>query len=1442
VKRAAFVVPLAFVAFLLLSVSASAQAPRVSWSLPADFSSSQGAPGVGEWYYYRVSGSTYLPLVWDPYVNGLGTVGNCWSPQAGGGDDPRFLYIQGVTGSYMVVQTGENANAAIGWRAPRAGVVNVSATMTAVSTSSTYSSWCGQGCDDGIYLSIKRADGTDATERAHVLHGSATIQSNGVATTFAVAAGEFVYFYVDRGNWQDADAAYANYSVTYEVTDRTWEEMQPGVLVSNRLNDVAAIAANDIWAVGSAGAIMHYTVGMMADVGVWQRVADPFNNELYAVDFTSAGEGRAVGEGGRILRYTGGAWVGAGVMAGGANLYALDMISDTEGWAAGAGGRIFHFVYGGWHQETIAGLAGLDTRVFDDLQMLSPTDGWAVGTGGAILHYDGTAWRAVACPTNRELMSIDMLAAGEGWAVGDHGTILHYTSAAGWQAAASPVTTPLRSVGMSSPTQGWAVGDGEQMLHLNGGAWHVHASPTGMTLRSVAMVNGNNGWAVGSNGTIVRYGQPSLTLELTRPVALVNIGSTASFVLTVRDATGALVTNATVTAELRDPATRLWGGGTLTYQAGSSGYPFSYTLQPYDMRGAYSVYFRVSVDGYATTTRWSYFGAGNNDNVWVLLLTNYTRMRALGYGETEVGRLRSQVYDLAFGNPNGLGAVVALENVPAVSTAYTAWAASPGDGGANNTLAYAVDAEIERLRRDVYHNLYYVIIVGSSEIIPMYARADDPTWSGDWEDEYWSTELSDASYVRSLSYHGEHGRYLTDNVYADLAYLDSSGDHELTPELAVGRLIETPQQIGRLITTYLSLHGSISAKAIVMASHDQLDTGNAVFTGYPGGVDRSNVSESYPATFIPAYVSSGKAYVIAGHASRSNVNAGSGSFAAGGCGTDVTGTYDVLTAAGSVMFTVSCHAGVTLGNKLHGDPASDDRSCPIQDNARYLEFPETWANLGMLAYAGSTSYAMGTASGSTDYASLVGGTEALVARMTEGGRLTGRTIGQAFRDGMNAYWNETSYCLVWLPYFGCVATAHSDYSRKAIGGYTLYGIPTLMVNGPVTSSELGEAAPVATTTLQRQVISASATQAVEQITLNVPIYRVDPVSGAVEIPGAVARLIPGEPLLPVLTAERALPLGVAVTDVSVDVAQSTYDEVNGRLPLPDLMGGDTVVANGFGAPGFYPAGLALSVEGLGATGQSQTVGVSLIPVQYDPVAGRVRVWTRIVVNVTYSLPDTGVAIASLVTDKGLYDAAEAVALTAAVANSGGARTADASAHLYNARTGVPFGELSLGTGIALPPGSSSQPLSLALADMATSLEGRQVRIEVWLSDSSTGALLASADATVAVTDHTPPPAPESLRGWPADKAVSLLWQLSSHDDVWAYRIYWGTDPSSLGSVVEASPFSARYTVPGLTNMTTYYFAVSAVDLAGQEGGRSPVQAVMPGMRVYLPVVRQRGRG
>jgi hypothetical protein len=118
------------------------------------------------------------------------------------------------------------------------------------------------------------------------------------------------------------------------------------------------------------------------------------------------------------------------------------------------------------------------------------------------------------------------------------------------------------------------------------------------------------------------------------------------------------------------------------------------------------------------------------------------------------------------------------------------------------------------------------------------------------------------------------------------------------------------------------------------------------------------------------------------------------------------------------------------------------------------------------------------------------------------------------------------------------------------------------------------------------------------------------------------------------------------------------------------------------------------------------------------------------------------------------------------------------------------------------------PMIMALSLAACGGEGSS-------SATATGTLSQAATTVAAPAPATTGTATLSWLAPTTNADGSALTNLSG------YAIYYGTDPSSLTSVVNiGSPSTTSYTVTGLT-AGTWYFALKSVDDTGLESALSP---------------------
>lgn len=275
------------------------------------------------------------------------------------------------------------------------------------------------------------------------------------------------------------------------------------------LASVAAIATNDVWAVGASGDTRG--VALHWDGSAWKRYQTPS-------------------------------------LAGQVYLRGVAAASRTDVWAVGwfvtsqqaSIALVEHWNGSQWSVASTSDVAGGQQNQLYGVAVVSSSDVWAVGTAGLtntqplMLHWNGARWTNASAsgpaPYASELSGVAGAASDDVWAVGSSGgsaprPLTEHWNGSQWQIVPAPQGAKdggaLNGVVARSSNDVWAVGYGVTVPtgislaeHWNGNAWQVVSSPNpnaqGVNpLTAVTAVPGStNLWAVGALSAAESIGAP----------------------------------------------------------------------------------------------------------------------------------------------------------------------------------------------------------------------------------------------------------------------------------------------------------------------------------------------------------------------------------------------------------------------------------------------------------------------------------------------------------------------------------------------------------------------------------------------------------------------------------------------------------------------------------------------------------------------------------------------------------------------------------------------------------------------------------------------------------------------------------------------------------------------------------------------------------------------
>ncbi|MBM4436074.1 MAG: hypothetical protein FJ029_02305 [Actinobacteria bacterium] len=309
-----------------------------------------------------------------------------------------------------------------------------------------------------------------------------------------------------------------------------------------------------------------------------------------------------------------------------------------------------------------------------------------------------------------------------------------------------------------------------------------------------------------------------------------------------------------------------------------------------------------------------------------VILINYERMKSVGYSNSDVSALETRITSLiGFGYSTAqMKAKTINLNGPTttVKNAQDAWYLQMGNKSKNNAAVTAFVDYVHAVIAASYPNAWRIIIVGTHEITPMWARGEDQYWPDASEKTWaagkaagWFTDLMETT-------NGDGGgHWFTDEMYANLqSYNDGqgTGDRRLIPEYAVGRLVETPAQIKALIDEYVRRRGTFQVtNRLSCGAYDFTDGGAAAADAMGSGVDDTLVDPSYASSSLVTRLNSKHDLVyLSGHGTHNRfVTECDASWNSNGSfysGTDASqGDMKEVAGAGAVITCAGCHCGIS---------------------------------------------------------------------------------------------------------------------------------------------------------------------------------------------------------------------------------------------------------------------------------------------------------------------------------------------------------------------------------------------------------------------------------------------------------------------------------------------------------------------------------------------------
>lgn len=200
------------------------------------------------------------------------------------------------------------------------------------------------------------------------------------------------------------------------------------------------------------------------------------------------------------------------------------------------------------------------------------------------------------------------------------------------------------------------------------------------------------------------------------------------------------------------------------------------------------------------------------ESVRTFIVTHLGRWQRF-YGEAGATRVRDALQQLA-AHPRVQGRLLDLAMFPRVEAFYRAWDQDPGNVARADAVAQAI-RQLLWTEVTSHQEVRFIVIVGDDRIVPFYRAADH--FSGNVRVR--EADYGDVSRRSTVGQALQQNVSLTDDYYAALRPRHIQGRPLFLADLAIGRLVETPQDVEKQITTFLD-QDTVTLMSVFVASPD----------------------------------------------------------------------------------------------------------------------------------------------------------------------------------------------------------------------------------------------------------------------------------------------------------------------------------------------------------------------------------------------------------------------------------------------------------------------------------------------------------------------------------------------------------------------------------------------------------------------------------------------